>query len=551
MVQLVASAAASAIVSSTVATQTQDGRARQTSADQSGGGWFGDLLAELLEGAQSSQDAAAFGADPAQPGASDPSAAGESAKGSKNASSANGQSNAGDSTVSGQTNLLAAWTAALAQQMQQIANGKTPTTSPKDALAALLEGQQGGKSTKPADGLQTSGTSDSTNPQDANLLAALQSLAAQFAQDGTQAGTQPQNTQPTAGATTSGTDSAPAVSSAPSNAQLAAMLQTLKADEAAMTGTPAASDPQQATQTPTNTAATTSNAAPANAATQTAQFPQASQHASHQTAQAPVTQAQALPQHSNSGGSSNGSSNNSSQGQTGSERGSSTNTSADAPTQGSSNGTPDASSNSNLPTFLQVAHDQAQAQQNTATTSAAAQNNAVNAVAGTTPSQAPAQPTAATLQVGPATAQTATPNVHALAVSIATQSQAGTKQFDIRLDPPELGRVDVRLTVDAAGKAQAHLAVDKPQTLELLQKNSGNLARALKDSGVQLSNNGLQFSLKGQGRHGGRRAGFPIARPFAFCDRGRFGNFFTSRILFRLFRVGVRRRYSRLKGLMP
>jgi flagellar hook-length control protein FliK len=115
------------------------------------------------------------------------------------------------------------------------------------------------------------------------------------------------------------------------------------------------------------------------------------------------------------------------------------------------------------------------------------------------------QTSVATLQVGPAstsTNQSPVPDVHTLAVSIATQSQSGTKQFDIRLDPPELGRVDVRLTVDASGKAQAHLAVDKPQTLELLQRDSGTLARALKDSGVQLNNNGLQFSLKGQSRQG-------------------------------------------------
>jgi flagellar hook-length control protein FliK len=120
-------------------------------------------------------------------------------------------------------------------------------------------------------------------------------------------------------------------------------------------------------------------------------------------------------------------------------------------------------------------------------------------------SQPASQPSYA-LQVGPAdqtASQPALPNVHALAVSIATQSQSGTKQFDIRLDPPELGRVDVRLTVDSAGKAQAHLAVDKPQTLELLQRDSGTLARALRDSGVQLNNNGLQFSLKGQGRQSG------------------------------------------------
>ena len=52
--------------------------------------------------------------------------------------------------------------------------------------------------------------------------------------------------------------------------------------------------------------------------------------------------------------------------------------------------------------------------------------------------------------------------------------------------------------MDDAGKAQAILSVEKPQTLELLQKDQGHLERALKDAGLDLSQNGLSFSLKGQ-----------------------------------------------------
>lgn len=88
--------------------------------------------------------------------------------------------------------------------------------------------------------------------------------------------------------------------------------------------------------------------------------------------------------------------------------------------------------------------------------------------------------------------------LNALAVSIAAKSIEGAKQFNIRLDPAELGRVDVKLSVDNTGKAQAHLSVEKPQTLDMLQKDSGSLQRSLKESGVDLSNNGLQFSLKNQ-----------------------------------------------------
>ena len=105
------------------------------------------------------------------------------------------------------------------------------------------------------------------------------------------------------------------------------------------------------------------------------------------------------------------------------------------------------------------------------------------------------------------------PNIGALAVTIAAKSQDGIKHFDIRLDPPELGKVDVRLTVDDAGKAQASLAVEKPQTLEFLQKDSSTLERALKDAGLDLSQNGLNFSLKGQQQHaGGENSPLPRGR---------------------------------------
>lgn len=111
--------------------------------------------------------------------------------------------------------------------------------------------------------------------------------------------------------------------------------------------------------------------------------------------------------------------------------------------------------------------------------------------------QAPAM-----VQVAQQMPMTAQPDLSALAVQIATQSKDGAQHFSIRLDPAELGRVDVRLSIDHAGHAQAHLSVEKPQTLDLLQRDRTDLERALKDSGIDLSQSGLNFSLKGQERHG-------------------------------------------------
>ncbi len=100
----------------------------------------------------------------------------------------------------------------------------------------------------------------------------------------------------------------------------------------------------------------------------------------------------------------------------------------------------------------------------------------------------------------PASHSAVTSDIDSLGITIAAKSLDGIKHFDIRLDPPELGRVEVRLSVDDTGKAQASLSVDRPQTLQLLQNDASNLNRALKDAGLNLSDSGLSFSLRGQDR---------------------------------------------------
>lgn len=109
------------------------------------------------------------------------------------------------------------------------------------------------------------------------------------------------------------------------------------------------------------------------------------------------------------------------------------------------------------------------------------------------------------------------PNISALATTIAAKSAGGIKTFDIRMDPPELGRVDVHLSVDRDGKVQALLRAEHPQTLELLQRDSQNLERALKDAGLNLSNNSLNFSLKGEQRQGDGGGAF-MARSRSLSD---------------------------------
>jgi hypothetical protein len=85
-----------------------------------------------------------------------------------------------------------------------------------------------------------------------------------------------------------------------------------------------------------------------------------------------------------------------------------------------------------------------------------------------------------------------------LAVEIAARAQAGRNRFEIRLDPPELGRVDVRLDIDRSGQVTSRLTVERVETLDALRRDAGDLERALQQAGFKTADNGLQFTLRDQ-----------------------------------------------------
>lgn len=107
------------------------------------------------------------------------------------------------------------------------------------------------------------------------------------------------------------------------------------------------------------------------------------------------------------------------------------------------------------------------------------------------------------------TATAANPNVAvpvaAIAVEIAASAQIGRSRFEIRLDPPELGRIEVKLDVDRQGQVTSHIIVEKAATLDLLRRDAPQLERALQDAGLKTSDNGLQFSLRDQQSQTGRQ----------------------------------------------
>jgi flagellar hook-length control protein FliK len=131
-------------------------------------------------------------------------------------------------------------------------------------------------------------------------------------------------------------------------------------------------------------------------------------------------------------------------------------------------------------------------------------------------SPAPAQPPATPAPAGPLSfahevaqkvaAQTQAAGsvvpVHALAVTIAARASTGSTRFDIKLDPPELGRIEVQMTLDREGRVKSRLVVEKQETLDLLQRDQRNLERTLAQAGLETSEGGIEFSLKDQGGDG-------------------------------------------------
>ena len=88
-----------------------------------------------------------------------------------------------------------------------------------------------------------------------------------------------------------------------------------------------------------------------------------------------------------------------------------------------------------------------------------------------------------------------------IAVHIAAQLRAGNQRFEIRLDPPELGRIDIRLEIGRDGTTLTHLAVEKPETLDLLRQDARQLERALSNAGLDSRDGNLSFSLKEDSRN--------------------------------------------------
>ncbi|MEH6545273.1 MAG: flagellar hook-length control protein FliK [Sneathiella sp.] len=93
-----------------------------------------------------------------------------------------------------------------------------------------------------------------------------------------------------------------------------------------------------------------------------------------------------------------------------------------------------------------------------------------------------------------------TPVTEQISLQISNAAKEGADRIKISLHPSELGRVDVKLEIGQDGRLIAAIAVDKQETLDLLQRDSRSLEKALQDAGFETGSGSLNFGLSKDGQ---------------------------------------------------
>jgi len=85
-----------------------------------------------------------------------------------------------------------------------------------------------------------------------------------------------------------------------------------------------------------------------------------------------------------------------------------------------------------------------------------------------------------------------------LGTTVVRMAKAGENSFDLRLDPLDLGQVDVKVEIADNGRINATFLVERKETLEMLQRDQSQLQKAFDQAGLKTDSRFAQLSLKDQ-----------------------------------------------------
>jgi flagellar hook-length control protein FliK len=84
------------------------------------------------------------------------------------------------------------------------------------------------------------------------------------------------------------------------------------------------------------------------------------------------------------------------------------------------------------------------------------------------------------------------------------QAPGGGSRLTLRLDPAELGQVQIRIDRAQNATARVEITAERPETLALLQRDQPQLQRALDQAGVPADGRSLAFHIANQQTGGGQ-----------------------------------------------
>lgn len=100
-----------------------------------------------------------------------------------------------------------------------------------------------------------------------------------------------------------------------------------------------------------------------------------------------------------------------------------------------------------------------------------------------------------------------------IAATILQRAEGPIERLQLRLEPAELGAIEITVASGERRRARAVLLVDRVETLELLQREQRSLERILVASGLELEPGGLELGLRREERGGERHGERPSPPP--------------------------------------
>lgn len=83
-----------------------------------------------------------------------------------------------------------------------------------------------------------------------------------------------------------------------------------------------------------------------------------------------------------------------------------------------------------------------------------------------------------------------------VSVQIQNAARNGTDRISIRLSPAALGKVEVKLELSPDKTVQAIVTAEKPETLDMLERDARTLQRALEEAGLKTNSDSLSFERR-------------------------------------------------------